>query len=237
MATMVKNLTEIQISKLRSESYEAGDYAMGAICDKALNNGAFEPDDYTTLTAAESARIVGMSLEDVYAAIAEAINDAAAQAPDETAKRFEVLVVGDVNSETVGESLASYDTAEAAKAVAGRESGRFTFGTCIRDNETGLIDWGGGFGRTFDVETQSWTGGATYSPGMVAAREWASSASAGDYLVEYEDTGMTAEEDPGSRCGYDDQQLDEIRALLRKRDLTLEADDRGLMAQARHVEE
>jgi len=72
-----------------------------------------------------------------------------------------------------------------------------------------------------------------YEADMPAAREWAASASAGDYLVEYEDTGMTAEQDPGSRCGYDDQQLDEIRRILAGRDLTLEADDRGLVAAAK----
>lgn len=69
--------------------------------------------------------------------------------------------------------------------------------------------------------------------GLFAALKWARSAAAGDYLIEYKDTGMTAEQDPGSRCGYDDAQLDEIRHVLGRRGLTLEADDRGLVAAAK----
>ncbi len=60
---------------------------------------------------------------------------------------------------------------------------------------------------------------------------WARKAESGDYLVEYEDTGMTAEEDPGSRCGYDDQQLDQVGRWLRERGLKLTADDRGLVVE------
>lgn len=62
---------------------------------------------------------------------------------------------------------------------------------------------------------------------------WAREADEGDYLVEYEDTGMTADEDPGSRCGYDDQQLDQLKRWLADRDLALEADDVGLVVVAR----
>jgi len=59
---------------------------------------------------------------------------------------------------------------------------------------------------------------------------WAAAAAPGEYLIEYEDTGLTDAQDPGSRCGYDDRELDQIRAALRTRGLTLAADDRGLVA-------
>lgn len=64
------------------------------------------------------------------------------------------------------------------------------------------------------------------------AISWAQSADVGDYLIHYEDTGLTHEEDPGSRCGFDDRELAEIGAVLRSRDMRLTADDRGLVAQA-----
>ena len=60
--------------------------------------------------------------------------------------------------------------------------------------------------------------------------QWAETASAGEYLAEYEDDGLTAETDPGSRCGRDDSALDAIRGVLRARGLRLVADDRGLWA-------
>lgn len=65
---------------------------------------------------------------------------------------------------------------------------------------------------------------------LTDAISWARTADAGDYLIHYEDTGLSAEEDPGSRCGFGDDELDAIRASLRGRGLTLEADDRGLVA-------
>jgi hypothetical protein len=63
-------------------------------------------------------------------------------------------------------------------------------------------------------------------------RAWARTAEAGDYLRTYEDSGLSAYEDPGSRCGYDDRELDETRRILADRDLRLEADDVGLVAVA-----
>lgn len=71
-----------------------------------------------------------------------------------------------------------------------------------------------------------------YEASLPRALDWASDASAGEYLVEYSETGMTDVEDPGSRCGYDDSDLDAIRRALAERGLTLTSDDRGLMAQA-----
>lgn len=65
------------------------------------------------------------------------------------------------------------------------------------------------------------------------ARTWALQAEAGDYLIEYDDDGLTAETDPGSRCGFGDDELAEIERILRDRDLTLRADDTGLCAEAR----
>ena len=71
-----------------------------------------------------------------------------------------------------------------------------------------------------------------YEASLTDALDWAVTAEPGDYLVTYEDTGMTAAQDPGSRCGYDDSELDQIRRMLGRRDLLLTADDRGLVAQA-----
>jgi hypothetical protein len=68
-----------------------------------------------------------------------------------------------------------------------------------------------------------------YKPNMAAARDWARIADADDYLIEY-----NAEQDPGSRCGFDDAQLDELKRILGRRGLTLEADDRGLIAEVKH---
>jgi hypothetical protein len=71
-----------------------------------------------------------------------------------------------------------------------------------------------------------------YVASLTSALVWARTAKAGEYLVEYEDTGMTDVEDPGSRCGYSDLALDEIGHVLLRRNLTLTADDRGLVAQS-----
>lgn len=57
---------------------------------------------------------------------------------------------------------------------------------------------------------------------------WARTCDADDYLVRYADSGLSDDEDPGSRCGFDDSELAEIESALRGRDLTLTADDRGL---------
>lgn len=57
-------------------------------------------------------------------------------------------------------------------------------------------------------------------------REWTRTVQAGEYLAQY---GGAA--DPGSRCGYSDLRLSEIRTALRARDLRLEADDLGLVVR------
>ncbi len=59
---------------------------------------------------------------------------------------------------------------------------------------------------------------------------WAKNAEAGEYLACYEDDDLDAISDPGSRCGYDDETLDAVSAALRKRNMTLVADDVGLCA-------
>lgn len=74
-----------------------------------------------------------------------------------------------------------------------------------------------------------------YTADLATALEWVRTASDGNYLVKYEDTGLTDEQDPGSRCGYSDPELNEIRAALQARGLTLQADDQGLMAARRAV--
>lgn len=61
---------------------------------------------------------------------------------------------------------------------------------------------------------------------------WAATCELGDYLATYDEDGLDAVSDPGSRCGRDDRTLDEIRSTLRERDLDLVADDCGLCAVA-----
>jgi hypothetical protein len=69
-----------------------------------------------------------------------------------------------------------------------------------------------------------------------SALEWASSASAGDYLITYDDTGVSHDDDPGSRCGYSDPDLAAIERDLRERGMTLRADDIGLVAAERPID-
>ena len=71
--TTTKGLTEKQIRKLRAEAYRAGDMLMGAICDLALD-GEIDVDDYTSLERDESRRVGGMTRDEAYAEIVEAIN-------------------------------------------------------------------------------------------------------------------------------------------------------------------
>jgi hypothetical protein len=67
---------------------------------------------------------------------------------------------------------------------------------------------------------------------MHDARKWALTAEAGEYLIEYDDEDCPpAEDDPGSRCGFGDDELAAIERILRDRDLTLRADDTGLCAE------
>lgn len=67
---------------------------------------------------------------------------------------------------------------------------------------------------------------------MHDARIWALTAEAGEYLIEYDDDDCPpADEDPGSRCGFGDDELDELGRMLRQRDLKLVADDCGLCAE------
>jgi hypothetical protein len=65
------------------------------------------------------------------------------------------------------------------------------------------------------------------------ALAWAREAEAGDYLHEWEDDGLDEVSDPGSRGGYDDETLDSVEDVLRERDLTLRADDCGLVVEVR----
>lgn len=59
---------------------------------------------------------------------------------------------------------------------------------------------------------------------------WAEGCDVGDYLIEYDECGIAPEDDPGSRCGYDDATLAAIEAVLRGRGMTLVPDDTGLVA-------
>ena len=50
----------------------------------------------------------------------------------------------------------------------------------------------------------------------------------GEYLAEYADDSYDDRTDSGSRCGYGDGELAQIRDWLAPRGLTVRADDRGL---------
>jgi hypothetical protein len=58
---------------------------------------------------------------------------------------------------------------------------------------------------------------------------WARTAEANEYLATYDEDDMDDVSDAGSRCGFDDEALDEISCVLGKRGLRLEADDVGLV--------
>ena len=60
-------------------------------------------------------------------------------------------------------------------------------------------------------------------------RVWAKTVDAGEYLATYDDT---VGEDSGSRCGYADSELAQIRSRLAERGLEIESDDRGLIVRA-----
>lgn len=64
---------------------------------------------------------------------------------------------------------------------------------------------------------------------LTEALKWARQATAGEYLIEFDALAAAVERDPGSRHGYSDGELDQIRAALAGRGLSIEADDRGLI--------
>jgi hypothetical protein len=65
---------------------------------------------------------------------------------------------------------------------------------------------------------------------------WSETVAKGEYLALYEDDDLDEVSDPGSRCGYDDATLAQVRSWLGERDLTITADDRGLCVVAVEVE-
>ena len=65
------------------------------------------------------------------------------------------------------------------------------------------------------------------TPDMGEARTWARQARFGDYLALYSDYPG---DDTGSRCGYSDEQLDDLSRILGKRGICLSANDKGLVA-------
>lgn len=78
MPTTTESLTEQQIRALRREAFAAGDYAMGVICDLALD-AKIDLDDYTCLDHRDDARIRRMGQQGAFEAIVDAINNAEAQ--------------------------------------------------------------------------------------------------------------------------------------------------------------
>ena len=79
--TTIKNLTEQQISRLRTEANSAHDYKMAVICDLALA-GSVDLDDYTVLERDEERAIASMSQQDAYTAVVRAIGYAETQVTD-----------------------------------------------------------------------------------------------------------------------------------------------------------
>lgn len=73
-----KSITTRQLSVMRSEAYQAGDYVQGAICDLAIY-GSFDADDYTCLDDCESRRVARMTQDDALAECVRVINAAQAQ--------------------------------------------------------------------------------------------------------------------------------------------------------------
>lgn len=63
-----------------------------------------------------------------------------------------------------------------------------------------------------------------------AAYQWAATAEAGDYLAQYADDELDDVSDPGSRCGFGDDELARVEEILGDGGLTLTADDVGLVA-------
>ena len=66
---------------------------------------------------------------------------------------------------------------------------------------------------------------------MTDIRVWGRTVRAGEYLAIF-DEGEAAD-DPGSRCGYADSELQAAKDALRARGLVLVADDRGLIVLSR----
>jgi len=64
---------------------------------------------------------------------------------------------------------------------------------------------------------------------MTATRQWALNANAGDYLIQYATCGITAEDAPGSLCGYAEPEIAQLDAILSSRNMALRADDIGLV--------
>lgn len=62
---------------------------------------------------------------------------------------------------------------------------------------------------------------------------WARTAEAGEYLARYEDDDLDDVSDSGSRCGFGDDTLSEIDSVLPRRELTLTANDVGLIVESR----
>lgn len=113
-------------------------------------------------------------------------------------------------------------------------TGRASLGGCSYEGRKAFDDAGETAQLASEALDDLWAQLEARTPAgasVPSALRWAATAVAGEYLVKYEDTGLTDSEDPGSRCGYGDDELDAIRRELGKRDLTLAADDCGLVAQ------
>lgn len=79
-----------------------------------------------------------------------------------------------------------------------------------------------GLAATLGTSPEYWTVSTSY----VDARTFARWAKPGDYLARYSDVEGP---DPGSRCGFGDDDLDEVKRRLAARGLRLDADDVGLI--------
>ena len=66
-----------------------------------------------------------------------------------------------------------------------------------------------------------------YAAPMLETIRWARTAGPGDYLIRWDDAWLAP--DPGSRGGYSDPELSEIREVLARRDLRLSTDDLGIV--------
>lgn len=64
---------------------------------------------------------------------------------------------------------------------------------------------------------------------LLATLRWASDAALGEYLITWDESSLTDEEDLGNRAGFSDEDLARIREELAPRGLTLATDDRGIL--------
>ena len=65
---------------------------------------------------------------------------------------------------------------------------------------------------------------------LAEAVSWALSCEPNDYLIAFDECGVSAEDDPWCQCGFNDEELGQITYILHLRGMRLDTDDVGLVA-------